>query len=686
MQTFTQDKEVLLKTGLFTEQGENLYPIFRKRYVIPYFANNIDVCYFIARDATGGKSYIDSRTGKKKTPPKYKKLINTGNPAVQHILYNSHQIGKEKPILITEGIIDAILAHQELSEYDVISPTTVRINNSDLRRIIDLLLLIGIDRTIIFCNDNESSRSGSKGALDTAIKLQEGVEKTLQKAKDAKQKINHKDPAKMGQPNIRITTLRKPPERDKIDVADYVQAGKISELRHWIRASRTIERYQHYIEGNSQRFFDGKSFVVKELTDELESDGRYYCADKDNLYRYNQGVYREATKPTLKIAANKLDRKQNPRYINDVVDMLKINRYIDNKDYNPHQYLNCQNGIVDLDSPNLPLIPHTPDIPFTTQIPVDFNKKANCPKFDKFLHEIVPKDTVILVYEMIGYCLVYTNQMHKAFLLDGEGANGKSTLIMAIEKLLGSDNYCNFSWQSLESPHTYATAMLDGKLANLYADIPKTPIKKCDVFNSITGGDTIEARHIYGKPFNFKPITTLIFSCNQVPTSYTQTQGFYRRWIIIKFPNIFDGKRKQEDILSEITTPEEMSGILGTSLACVKNVLAPGGSFSVPETSKEALEEYKQQNEPALRFLSENTLAAPNHIIVRSALYNAYKDWIEKSEPNRKPQSDKKFYQCVRNMYPKIIDDPNPRRINGKRQRCFDGIKLEQRGEENSQS
>lgn len=665
--------DILLKTGLFGENEDGrLYSQFADRYMIPYWKNTHDVCYFIGRDASDGKTYTDHKTGEVRTVAKYKKLRKTDSPAVEHILYNSHNANADLPILITEGIFDAILAHQEFADlYNIISPVTTRINNSDLDALTDYLIKSkALLRPIIICNDNEDNNAGAKGALSTATKLHERlINAQLPQEETDNPKENKKgyDPII---PDIRIATLRRQPNQDKVDLADYIEAGKTEELIYWIKAARSIETYDQYIQDDPARFFDNRRFVVKELTDELEFEGRFYKADNNSVYQYKSGVYRPVNENTMKLANLKLERRQNPQYARDTLETLKINQYIDYTEFNPTQYLNCKNGVLDLET--LTLSPHTPDLLFTTQLPVAFDTKATCPKFDTFLHEIVPEDTVSLIYEMIGYCLVYTNQMHKSFLLEGEGANGKSTLIMAIERLLGTDNIVNMPLQTLEHD-PYAAALLNGKLACLYADIPKTPLQKCDVFNMITGGDRIYARHIYGKPFNYKPMTTLIFSCNQVPHSYTHTDGFFRRWIIVKFPNRFDGTRSQDNILAEIATPEELSGILVTSLACIKNVFE-AGKFSIPQASDDALEEYKQENEPAKRYLSENVISQEDSEETRTDLYKSYKEWMEESEPSRRVLSDKKFFQIVRETYPDISED---RKWKSKKQvRCFVGIKI----------
>ena len=673
-----KDRELLLATGLFYEKDSKLYDAFTERYIFPYFRSTMEVCYFIGRDATGGRTYTDRKTGEPKRRAKYKKLRKTETAAVEHVLWGAHEVGREKPILILEGIVDAILARQALPEYDVVSPVTTRINRTDIDKLADLLIKHN-GRDVIICNDAEVSKAGSKGALDTATKLEKAVHECLSKAfqkrlvdgKDEQVSDEHQrsDWIQMRMPRLRIATLQKPPELKKIDVADYIEAGRVNDLRYWIQASRDIERYKYYLRSDPLRFFDGKTFIVKELTDEMRFEGRYYIDVGRTLHAYEDGVYLPAEASVQKLAAEKLIRFRNENRTEAAVKDLQVIRHFDVEAVNSKHILNCRNGILDLNTHQL--TSHSPHALSTVKVPINYNPQADCPKFNAFLEEIVPEECVKLVYEMIGYCLHNTAELHKAFILLGEGRNGKSTLLMAITRLLGTQNVSSIPLQMLEDDR-FAAADLYGKLANIYADIPDTPLRKCDMFNCIVTGDKIRVQQKYERAFEFIPSTTQIFSCNKIPASYTHTEGYFRRLLMIPFPNSFDGKRSQSEILAEIASPAELEGVLITALSVFMGV-RDRGAFSVPEVSQKALADYKQINEPALRFLSEHVVADQGDI-KRSSLYSAYKKWLEAAEPSRKPLSDRKFYTFVRKMFPNVKEGQT--RHQGRRSRSFDGIHL----------
>ena len=148
------DEEIrqrLLDTGLYLLNDDGtLRPVFRDRYIFPYWRTKQQIGYLIGRNASKSDTYI--RDGATHQIPKYKKL-NTKAPdgddelpiARHHTLWGAHLLRKDgPPIVVTEGIVDALLLRQELRDrYQVISPVTTLINSDDIDRIIERLCGLG---------------------------------------------------------------------------------------------------------------------------------------------------------------------------------------------------------------------------------------------------------------------------------------------------------------------------------------------------------------------------------------------------------------------------------------------------------------------------------------------------------------------------------------------------------------
>ena len=76
---------------------------------------------------------------------------------------------------------------------------------------------------------------------------------------------------------------------------------------------------------------------------------------------------------------------------------------------------------------------------YTKVISTNFNPQAKCPNFDKFIKEVFGGDGELIswIQRAFGYSLTGSVQEQVLFICYGTGANGKSTLLETISKILG---------------------------------------------------------------------------------------------------------------------------------------------------------------------------------------------------------------------------------------------------------
>ncbi len=100
--------------------------------------------------------------------------------------------------------------------------------------------------------------------------------------------------------------------------------------------------------------------------------------------------------------------------------------------------INVLNGLLDVQKRTL--APHSPDFLSAIQIPVSFDPGARCPAWDKFIGEIFPGDSEAIGWEIPAWLMTPDTSIQKAVLLMGDGANGKSTYLSAVQIFLGRQN------------------------------------------------------------------------------------------------------------------------------------------------------------------------------------------------------------------------------------------------------
>jgi len=275
-----------------------------------------------------------------------------------------------------------------------------------------------------------------------------------------------------------------------------------------------------------------------------------------------------------------------------------------------------------------------------------------------------------LLQEMWGYCVTKDYKYHKAFMLYGSGKNGKSTLIELLKGFLGERNYSSVSLHDL-CYKRFAKAKLYGKLANLHADIPSKKLIETGNFKMLTGEDTLWADVKHKEGFDFRNHAKLIFSANELPRTRDTTLAFFRRWIIIEFPNIFTGEDEDPTLPDSIMTEEEMSGLLNWALEGLKRLREQGG-FSKTETIEDVKSEWILRTDPLRAFVDRFVEVKKGAMIKKKDFESALGEFCE--EHDLEPPTSSVIGRTLPTLIPQVKRE-RPK-IEGKQVRVWRNIKF----------
>jgi P4 family phage/plasmid primase-like protien len=345
-------------------------------------------------------------------------------------------------------------------------------------------------------------------------------------------------------------------------------------------------------------------FIVEENSRQL-----YVYSEKDGYYKSHA---EELIKTEI---VQRLDEDSRARYYQDVSFFIIAGAEVKPFNDNP-ELLVCKNGVLDVVKRELQ--PFSPSLFINTKIPVEYDPKASCPVIDRVLLEVMGKKQILAFQELVGHAL-YRKMLHnKAGLFVGSGANGKTKLLALIKALLGKDNVSALTLQDM-CHNRFSLAVMFGKLANICGDLPSKKLKNTGGFKLGTGDDTIHAEIKNKMPFPFVNTAKIFFSCNIIPPidEAEDCYAFFRRWIILEFNNVFEGKKADKHLLEKITTPSELSGFLNFALEGLKRLLE-NGDFSVNETVEQMRKQYIKRSDSVKAFIEENI-----------EVTNEYSDWIE---------------------------------------------------------
>lgn len=352
--------------------------------------------------------------------------------------------------------------------------------------------------------------------------------------------------------------------------------------------------------------------------------------DNKEIFYHNGYCYRPNGETIINnLVEYYLDDLSTEHRKKEVVGFIRDNEYFPRDIFDPPlNHINMENGIYNIDTGEL--IPHSYIALFVNKIPIKYNPKADCPKIKKFFSEVVYEGDIPTLQELFGYCLYRRYHIHKAVMLVGGGKNGKSTLLRLLIKFLGEENVSNKELQSIIY-NRFSLASLFGKYANVASDISDKALKITGLFKMITGEDRIEAEKKFKDSFRFTNYAKLIFSANKVPISEDESYAFFRRWILISFPNTFEGKKCNPNILEQITTEKEMSGLFNWAVDGLKRLLK-NGDFSNIKSIEDVMEQYKTMSNPMYEYCNEFLIHNAGEYIFKSELWVHYVKWCKRKK------------------------------------------------------
>jgi len=279
---------------------------------------------------------------------------------------------------------------------------------------------------------------------------------------------------------------------------------------------------------------------------------------------------------------------------------------------------------------------------FITRLcPTSFDAAATCPNFLAFLTTILKDDVVLIAWlqRLLGSGLVGQALDQILTILWGGGANGKSTLVQAITRVLGED-------YALEAPVSTFMAKREG-IPNDVARLAGARLVVASesdhgrrlneaLVKQLTGGDKITARFLHQEYFSFAPTFTMILTTNHKPEIRGTDLAIWRRVRLVPFTHTIAEADQDEHFLDGTLLPEAQ-GILAWLVAGCR-AWQQHGLKAVPPAVKEATEVYRVESDLLADFLEERTTAGKDLFSPAAAVHTAYVDFCEKTK-DRHPLS-----------------------------------------------
>jgi putative DNA primase/helicase len=426
-----------------------------------------------------------------------------------------------------------------------------------------------------------------------------------------------------------------------------------------------------------------------ELLVEYIKNKNYIHTTKDDLksemWIYEDGIYIPNGRSVIREFCRKvLDKAYNSYLSNVVLSKIETDTYITQEDFFDNKYIEeipVQNGILNVLTKKI--IPFNPKKIFFIKLPVNYNPSADNPNIEKFLKDILDKEEDLsVVYEVIGSGLYKDYFTEKACMLVGSGRNGKSKLLELIKRLVGIENCCCVPIRSMKEENS-SLCELYGRLFNLAGDLSGGDLKDTGVFKQTVGRDTLQTHRKFLRDLIFVNYAKHLFACNELPRVFDTTDGFWDKWILLKFPYKFVTqeefnklskeeqdfhKIKNPDIINNISTPEELSGLLNKAIDGLHRLLKQK-NYSQTKGTKEIKDFWIRNSDSFTAFCIDCIKEGNIYFITKRELRRQFNIYCKKF--NLKGAGDKSIKATLEDRYGVI---ESRKLINDEQQYVWEGI------------
>ena len=346
--------------------------------------------------------------------------------------------------------------------------------------------------------------------------------------------------------------------------------------------------------------------------------------------------------------------------------------------------LNFKNGTLDLRSGTLH--PHQRNDWITKLIPFDYDARADCPRFKKFMGEITGSNSQLteFIQRALGYSLTGVTDEQCLFIAHGEGANGKSTLLNLFRDLLAGYAVNTPVHTFLAKKHDSGTSndlvRLRGARFVTASEAEANQRLAESLLKRFTGGDPITARGLYKEFIEFTPNFKLWWATNHKPKIAGDDPALSRRIHLIPFDFVIPEKDRDPELPNKLKA--EAQGILAWA---VKGCLDwKTNRLNPPPVVTNATTTYLNEMDDVRQFLSDCVKKLPFGNVPKGEMFEAYTRWskdnggqsltknalgarLKKLEYQDGKNNGQRFWQDVRLIGSDLAESQTPPDFSGHR-------------------
>ena len=355
----------------------------------------------------------------------------------------------------------------------------------------------------------------------------------------------------------------------------------------------------------------------------------------DRSAEENGGVVDSAARAAVRAAENQrkeiIKRRNSQRItatLTEAAPLLEIG--IDQLDHNGF-LLNTPGGTVDLRTGEIR--PHDP-ADFCTKITGVSPGTKGAEKFHEFLDQFTcgDKDLQRYLQETAGEMALGMVTSEDFYAANGDGGNGKSTYFNLQYRVLGdyagliSSDVLITNKQKNKSPEL---AELRGKRLVIASELEEGMRLDTGTIKKIASTDPIRAEPKYRAPFSFIPSHTIVLYTNHLPRVGGRDNGTWDRIKIIPCNARFRNTGGEIKNYTSVLFEECGEYVLSWIIEGARKFIEHGFKIELPDCVKDAIAEYKEDNDWLSAFLAEQCFMGPTCTAFSGEVYKRYRSYCE---------------------------------------------------------
>lgn len=294
--------------------------------------------------------------------------------------------------------------------------------------------------------------------------------------------------------------------------------------------------------------------------------------------------------------------------------------------------LNCLNGTLNLRTGQLR--PHDPADLLTKQCPVTYDAEATIPLWDTFISETTggDEDFAGFLQRIAGYTLQGDPSEEVIVFPHGPGATGKSTFLEAFKAALGdyalTADFEAFLKKSGDGGIRADIARLAAARFVVSIEVDEGKKLAEGLVKTITGGDTVTARHLYQKSFEYRPDFTLWLAANHAPKVNADDDAMWRRILRLPFTHVVPKVKRDPKVKAVLRDP----AIAGAAILAwaVRGCLEwQRDGLNVPIVVENATDTYRREMNPLSDWVDEYCDLSPQAWTATNRLWNSYQAYAQ---------------------------------------------------------